>query len=215
MSTMADTWDDQHIRTTRPIASGSTSVRSKNVVVPDDWDLDEEEEEDIGRLVDTHNKQLWEDANAKVHHPMPDLIISRGTSSTSVALPSLPLNQPPPMRILKRPSASSSSTASTNSGSVAGETLKEREARYHAARERIFGVSPDEEPAQESDEKKKPTRKVVSPPLSSLPAASVKLVREPRGPDANVGSDSNTKGFGERKAKEPPATRIRTDHSCP
>lgn len=142
---------------------------------------------------------------------MPDLIISRGTSSTSVALPSLPLNQPPPMRILKRPSASSSSTPSTNSGSVAGETLKEREARYHAARERIFGVSPDEEPAQESDEK--PTRKVVSP-LSALPAASVKLVREPRGPDANVGSDLNTKGFGERKAKEPPATRIRTDHSC-
>ena len=142
---------------------------------------------------------------------MPDLIISRGTSSTSVALPSLPLNQPPPMRILKRPSASSSSTASTNSGSVAGETLKEREARYHAARERIFGVSPDEEPVQESDEKK---RKVVSPPLSAL-AASVKLVREPRGPDANVGGDLNTKGFGERKAKEPPAARIRTDHSCP
>ena len=131
---------------------------------------------------------------------MPSLIISRGTSSTSVALPSLPLNQPPQMRILKRPSPSMSPTASTNSGSAAGETLKEREARYHAARERIFGTSPSEE--QENEDKKKLTRKVVSPPLSANPVASVKLVREPRGPD---GSNFDTKGFGERKAQRPPA----------
>ena len=68
------------------------------------------------------------------------------------------------MRILKRPSPSLSPAASTNSGSAAGETLKEREARYHAARERIFGVSNEE---QENDDKKKPIRKVVSPPLPS------------------------------------------------
>ena len=135
---------------------------------------------------------------------MPSLIISRGTSSTSVALPSLPLNQPPQMRILKRPSPSLSPVASTNSGSAAGETLKEREARYHAARERIFGASPNEEP--ENDDKKL-TRKVVSPPLS---AASVKLVREPRGPD---GSNFDTKGFGERKAKRPPAISPPTANS--
>ena len=140
---------------------------------------------------------------------MPSLIISRGTSSTSVALPSLPLNQPPQMRILKRPSPSISPTPSTNSSSAAGETLKEREARYHAARERIFGASSNEE--QENDDKKKPARNVVSPPLSPSPAAaSVKLVREPRGPD---GSNFDTKGFGERKAQRPPAMTPATTNS--
>ena len=135
---------------------------------------------------------------------MPSLIISRGTSSTSVALPSLPLNQPPQMRILKRPSPSLSPIVSTNSGSTAGETLKEREARYHAARERIFGASNEE---QGNNNDNKPTRKIVSPPLS---AASVKLVREPRGPD---GSNFDTKGFGERKAKRPPAISPPTGNS--
>jgi SUZ domain len=94
------------------------------------------------------------------------------------------------MRILKRPSPPSSSTAPANSGSAAGETLKEREARYHAARERIFGASPNGE--QANDDKKK----VVA-------AASVRLVREPRGPD---GSKLDTKGFGERKATRPATT---------
>ena len=140
---------------------------------------------------------------------MPSLIISRGTSSTSVALPSLPLNQPPQMRILKRPSPSIPPTPSTNSGSAAGETLKEREARYHAARERIFGSSPNEE--QENDDKKL-AKKVMSPPLSPEPnsVASVKLVREPRGPD---GSNFDTKGFGERKAQRPPAISPATANS--
>ena len=121
---------------------------------------------------------------------MPSLIISRGPSSTSIASPSLPLNQSPPMRILKRPSPPLSSTNPANSGSAAGETLKEREARYHAARERIFGASPNEE--QADDDKKK----VVA-------AASVKLVREPRGPD---GSKPDTKGFGEREVTRPAMT---------
>ena len=139
---------------------------------------------------------------------MPSLIISRGTSSTSVALPSLPLNQPPQMRILKRPSPSLSPTASTNSGSSVGggETLKEREARYHAARERIFGASNEE---QENDDKKKTTKKVVSPPPYPNPPI-VKLVREPRGPD---GSNFDTKGFGERKVQRPPAISPATANS--
>lgn len=119
---------------------------------------------------------------------MPSLVISRGTSSTSAALASLPLNQPPPMRILKRPSPSSlSPTTSTTSGSATGETLKEREARYHAARERIFGPSPSEE-------------------SEDIRTVQVKLVREPRGPDANGGSNFDTKGFGERKARQLSAT---------
>lgn len=104
------------------------------------------------------------------------------------------------MRILKRPSPSLSSTAPTNPSSATGETLKEREARYHAARERIFGTSPNDE-----EDKKQFTGKAVSPPFSLNPATSVKLVREPRGPD---GSDSDIKGFSERKGMRPPATTI-------
>lgn len=119
---------------------------------------------------------------------MPSLIISRG-ASTSVALPSLPLNQPLQMRILKRPSPSSlSPTVPTNSSSATGETLKEREARYHAARERIFGTS-----QQENDDNKKAASN--SPPY---------IVREPGGPDANGGSSFDTKDFSERKAKRSP-----------
>ena len=104
------------------------------------------------------------------------------------------------MRILKRPSPSLSSTVPTNSGSAAGETLKDREARYHAARERIFGASSNEE--QEKDEANKLDRKVVSSECP-LPATSVKLVREPRGPD---GSNFDAKGFRERRTSRPPAT---------
>ena len=114
------------------------------------------------------------------------------------------------MRILKRPSPSLSPAASTNSGSAAGETLKEREARYHAARERIFGVSLNEE--QVNDDKKKSVRKIVSPPLPSPPAI-VKLVREPRGPESPDGSNFDTKGFGERKVQRPPAISPATANS--
>ena len=132
---------------------------------------------------------------------MPSLVISRGTSSTSVALPSLPLNQPPPMRILKRPSPSLSPIPSTNSNSANGETLKEREARYHAARERIFGATLNEE---QNDDKKKP-------PLTRSPPTSVKLVREPRGPDT-VGNISDIKAFAEPKAQRPLVIAPPTDN---
>lgn len=132
---------------------------------------------------------------------MPSLVISRGTSSTSVALPSLPLNQPPPMRILKRPSPSLSPIPSTNSNSANGETLKEREARYHAARERIFGATLNEEPGQEENDDKK------KPPLTR----SVKLVREPRGPDT-VGNISDIKAFAEPKAQRPLVIAPPTDN---
>ncbi|KAJ7861282.1 hypothetical protein B0H13DRAFT_2568349 [Mycena leptocephala] len=79
------------------------------------------------------NQRIWENANAQM--PMPSLIVS----GAAAAPPAAALQ--PKMRILKRP---------TNAGpvglpppTVAGETLKEREARYQAARERIFGAEAD------------------------------------------------------------------------
>ena len=101
------------------------------------------------------------------------------------------------MRILKRPSASNSqsSSASLSSSQPNGaETLKEREARYHAARERIFGgdtppLPPSPSPSSTTDKVKPQTQ-------------SVKVVREPRGP-ADGRQSTSSKGFGERKGKPP------------
>lgn len=132
---------------------------------------------------------------------MPSLVISR--NSTSSVTPSLPLNQPPAMRILKRPSPAISSSASTSTVS-AGETFQEREARYQAARERIFGSSTDN--SQNNGGKKSPkAKKATSPTSPSNP--SVKVVREPRGPTSpNINGEgkSENNGFAERRGKQPP-----------
>ena len=74
--------------------------------------------------------------------------------------------------------------------------MKEREARYHAARERIFGgdtppLLPSPSPSS-ADKSKLQTQSVV------------KVVREPRGP-ADGRQSTSSKGFGERKGKPPNA----------
>jgi len=47
-------------------ASGSTSSTWKKApkaaAVADDWELDDDDDEDVGRSVDVQNKQIWEDA---------------------------------------------------------------------------------------------------------------------------------------------------------
>lgn len=74
--------------------------------------------------------------------------------------------------------------------------MKQREARYHAARERIFGGdTPPPLPSSSSADKAKPQTQTQT----------VKVVREPRGP-ANSSRQSTSKGFGERKGKPPNAT---------
>ena len=73
--------------------------------------------------------------------------------------------------------------------------MKEREARYHAARERIFGGDtppPPPSPSSSSTDKVKPQTQ------------SVKVVREPRGP-ADGRQSTSSKGFGERRGKPPNA----------
>jgi len=167
--------------------------------------------------VDAQNKRLWEEAyvdvvfrifmfedltldnrNSKEFRPMPAVIISRGASASNTPS-SLPLNQPPTMRILKRPSPSASpSQSSTNvNGS---ESLQDREARYQAARERIFGPS---SPSAGSNDKMPKVSSPTPPPLEAT-----KIVREPRGPDSSgdngTGQRHDGKGFRERKIKPPP-----------
>ncbi|KAJ7784923.1 hypothetical protein DFH07DRAFT_786309 [Mycena maculata] len=150
------------------------------IPVSDDWEDDEDEDEPQNG---EDNQRIWENANAQT--PMPNLILS-GSSHAAAAPPAAAFQ--PKMRILKRP---------TNSGPVAppppvapGETLKEREARYQAARERIFGAE-GEGPSSPGDKTSGQT-----------PPAGVGVVRNPRGPAPN--DDSAPKGFRARSANPPP-----------
>jgi len=138
--------------------------------------------------------------NSKEFRPMPSLVISR--NSTTIALtPSLPLHQPPQMRILKRPSPTTTAVPSASSV-AAGGTLREREARYQAARERIFGV-PGDESLQNTVDKNNGESKKAS--RTSSYNSSVKVVREPRGPpNTNDTKEGNSRGFVERRGKQPP-----------
>ncbi|KAH9941538.1 hypothetical protein B0H21DRAFT_752379 [Amylocystis lapponica] len=153
--------------------------------VPDDWDeADDDEEED--------QQQIWEDANKKM--PMPELVIS-GSSITSTAPPPTAAFQPA-LRILKRPTASqTSSSSSANTLTDTQKSYAEREAQYQAARERIFqdnlqnrpitNKSPNGAHSSQGDTD-------AMPPSGS--AVAVKVVRNPRGPTVDNGKVQNPAG---------------------
>ena len=107
------------------------------------------------------------------------------------------------MRILKRPSQSSSTL--TNLNNMVGDTLQDREARYQAARERIFGTSATEDGTAVAQQKKEdqgfPGKKFS---LSSSSGAS-HVVREPQGPISldNCANSPKNKGFGDRRYNRP------------
>ncbi|EDR10393.1 uncharacterized protein LACBIDRAFT_317265 [Laccaria bicolor S238N-H82] len=189
MASNNDAWD-------RPVPSTSVSNTRRPAPPPtpikDDWE-DDDDEVDEEPPSEELNKQIWEHANTKTLHPMPALIL---TKSPSTHLPpQAAFTQQPSMRILKRPSASTSQSSSASSQPNGAETMKEREKRYHAARERIFGgdTPPPLSPPPTTDKMKPQTQSVV------------KVVREPRGPAS--GKQSTSKGFGERKGKPPLNTK--------
>ncbi|TEB32616.1 hypothetical protein FA13DRAFT_1731103 [Coprinellus micaceus] len=174
--------------------------RASAPAVKDDWDDDEDSEEEAP--TEERNKQIWEDANTKMQHPMPDVVLVRNTAAP---LPSAHIppqgvfDQLPKMKILKRPTQSSPSPVpSSASAESAQDSLKEREARYKAARERIFG----------SESPSNSTPNVTSPESPNLPQQQVKVAREPRGPSnssnafaARGGGEAQSKGFRNRNAK--------------
>ncbi|TFY71770.1 hypothetical protein EVG20_g1226 [Dentipellis fragilis] len=116
--------------------------------VVDDWEDDSDPEGET----EADNQKIWDDAIRHVAHllrnecytdrntraPMPQLVLS----SSSTTQP--PTSLPPtifqaPIRILKRnPNSASPSPAQSGSGTPTQESLAEREARYQAARQRIF-----------------------------------------------------------------------------
>ena len=144
--------------------------------------------------------------------PMPQLVMAgSGTGSVGATSPP-PAAFQPALRILKRPTASPSSSSSTSSIPTLGSgssnsssgTYAEREARYQAARDRIFG---DSSPSPVTSEQR-PPKTQTSAPKSSPP--QVQITREPKGPpaaDADAtspggrGQDGDSRGFGSRRGK--------------
>jgi hypothetical protein len=177
--------------------------------VPDDWDNDDDEEE-------MDSQRIWDAAyvilllpvplppplgrkligilvrNAK--SPMPELVISRSSTSATVISPPPTAVIQAPMRILKRQtSAATPSNTFSTSPSPISQSLAEREAKYQEARERIFG-SPKR---TGQDGVKTPT-----PPPNPVPNA----IHNPSGLETDKpGSDSNvSRAFGSKRGKRPP-----------
>ncbi|KAF8628796.1 hypothetical protein AX15_003712 [Amanita polypyramis BW_CC] len=133
-------------------------------------------------------------------------IVSSSLSSTQLRLPPQAAFQPA-LSILKRPSPSSASPSSTPGPSGSGSSLsssssnlREREARYQAARERIFGT---EQGAL--DHGSPPAASVllsVGGAGSNKPSSVVRVLREPQGPgDSKQQSGRGVKGFGLRQGR--------------
>lgn len=139
---------------------------------------------------------------------MPELVISSSTAST-VAPPPVTAFQTP-MRILKRPSASPNSNANSSaSQGASGQTLAEREARYQAARERIFGG--DDGSGILSDNGNEKSKRGGSVPGPSSQAQTGNVLRQPLGPEADSSKATDVgqapKGFKRRSINETPRSQ--------
>ncbi|KAI3614239.1 hypothetical protein WG66_000286 [Moniliophthora roreri] len=176
-------------------------VAKPKAVVPDDWeDDDDEEEEEEEPPSEETNKKIWEDAyvfpnfrrgrltrllgssNSKVPAPMPVLNISSSSSVTSAPPPAV---FQPMLKILKRPTSNQTNIDSRTPSPASAESLRDREARYQAARNRIFG----NESASSSTE---------------TATTTPRILRDPYGPDATDTNDAT--GFAKRRAKPPSNT---------
>ncbi|EAU84107.1 hypothetical protein CC1G_06969 [Coprinopsis cinerea okayama7 len=195
-------WDDssntQSSSSSGPASRLPAKPRPAKQPVKDDWEDDDDEEEDDEPPSAERNRQIWEDANNKVHHPMPDLILSRNSSLASSSSTAQGIfQQQPTMRILKRPTANSNNSPSPAPSDKSAEQstmeqLKEREARYQAARERIFGSGGETAETARASPKPQQTQ--------------VKIAREPHGPSSGSGSSGQapaSKGFVNRRGKPP------------
>lgn len=123
--------------------------------------------------------------NTKVAAPMPTLVTSR----TGSVIPPPAAAFQPALRILKRPQSSSPSQSNPATPPPPGESIQEREARYAAARERIFG---SESTADSQD---------TPPPKAN----NVKVIREPKAPEQGQSSGFRGRGAKTSSSTRPPA----------
>ncbi|KAI0828206.1 hypothetical protein BC628DRAFT_1364590 [Trametes gibbosa] len=129
-STSTDSWGDSATTSSRVWTS-----KPSNAAVRDDWD-DDDNDDDDAREQDGPQR-LWEEANTRA--PMPHVVMASSSTSAAAALSPPPAALQPVLRILKRPSASTTASPSTLQSAPTSGSYAEREAAYHAARERIFG----------------------------------------------------------------------------
>ncbi|KAG6887962.1 hypothetical protein C0995_011355 [Termitomyces sp. Mi166 len=200
----SDSWDQPHI----PSTSSSRHKVATQAGVPDDWDDDDDGDDES--VTEESNKRIWEDANAKAPNPMPELIIAPSVTSSNHVVPPPPGAFQPTMRILKRPSSGADGKSATPPPSSA-ESLKDREARYQAARERIFGPdsgvsTPLEEPTANSTTSSYPIdfkdrREWIKG------TSSTAIVRNPRGPSTEGANTKEAPPRGFDGQRKPPFSR--------
>ncbi|KAJ7196168.1 hypothetical protein B0H12DRAFT_1331695 [Mycena haematopus] len=177
-----DDWDRLSVEPRFRVIVFAPRQARRPAPVSDDWEDDDDKD-------GLDNQQIWHDANTRA--PMPHLI-------TSPAAPTPPAAAlPPAMRILKRPSAAP--LPRPRPPAAPGETLRERGARYQAARDRIFAGSADG--------------------VNDKQSVGAGVVRNPKGPElASEGDDAGTdgppKGFGARRAAKALAKHVRDEEAA-
>ncbi|KAF8869809.1 hypothetical protein BD779DRAFT_1479440 [Infundibulicybe gibba] len=207
--TTLDPWDQPSTSTSTRLAAAPTGP------VPDDWENDDEEEEGGN---EQGNQRIWNDANTKAPNPMPSLIMSPSATSTRTILSPPAGAFQPTMRILKRPTNSNSNPSTPPPPSLSAETLQEREARYQAARERIFGEEKGSANGSSASLVSQKERREKDSSLSNLAAVPlVTVVRNPKGPsddppeDPHIGTAASARGFRNRTTKPPAAANSSQD----
>jgi hypothetical protein len=147
------------------------------------------------------NSPTWIHRNTRA--PMPELLISSSSTATTVVSPPALAFQAP-MRILKRPSSQNSGSNSTSSQTLP-ESLAQREARYQAARERIFGGD-DGSGSNISDSIGGKSRRGIGSQKGSPSLQATHVIRNPIGPsESSIDMDAVqvSKGFKRRSTKQP------------
>jgi hypothetical protein len=142
--------------------------------------------------------------NLNTQSPMPEVVVVRSSSTTPsiVAHPSVFQS---PMRILKRPSNSQSSSASSLSSatdSQSHQSLAEREARYQAARERIFG---EERAGKGLEASGKEASRATTTVVRNLRGPSSSADGEEKAGSIAKGFESRRRDAGLRPTLEPPS----------
>jgi len=207
--------------------------RKKAAAVVDDWDADNDEEEDgdaneeekekvnsdfpekkaIGSSVAVvaENEAIWEAANAKAPAPKLDVIASTSLRPGAVVPPSEIFQTP--IRILKRPDAK---RETVNQGprvlskEEQEKQLKDKEAEYLKARERIFAASSSSTSVDSTKSDGQERHVTDGSRAASLKAQQgeressqgVTVIRNPRGPSPGNGTGENpSRGFGSRRGK--------------
>ncbi|KAJ8475187.1 hypothetical protein ONZ51_g6719 [Trametes cubensis] len=204
MNTPADSWGGPSSSVDRPRA-----LKPPPANVRDDWDDDEDDAEE-----QEDPNQVWKEANKRA--PMPQVVIAGSSTSGTAALSPPPAALQPVLRILKRPQASATASSSNSSSpghSAAGspapsadgpKSYAEREARYQAARERIFGEGGVGATSSESG-KDIANLARGGPNPGNIP---VQIAREPKGPPSTDATATGNKyqandprGFSSRRGK--------------